>query len=72
MRVLIADGTLEELWPALCVVLGTHLRVAAEGARIVAALGDALHPLMGAGILRGQPALGAITTALDALRLPVG
>lgn len=71
-RVLIADGSLDELWPALRVMLGEHLRVGVDGSRILSALGEALHPLMGAGILRGQAALGAIATALAALRLPVG
>jgi PD-(D/E)XK nuclease superfamily protein len=71
-RVLIADEALEELWPTLCVVLSRHLRVSGDGARIISALDDALHPLMGAGILRGEAALGAVSTALEALRLPVG
>jgi hypothetical protein len=71
-RILIADGSLEELWSALSVMLGAHLRVGVDGARIVSALGEALRPLMGAGILRGHAALGAIATALASLRLPVG
>jgi RecB family exonuclease len=71
-RVLIAEGPLEDLWAGLGVVLGEHLRIGVEGARIVSALGDALRPLMGAQILRGRAALGAIATALAALRLPVG
>lgn len=71
-RILLADGSLDELWPALRVLLGEHLRVGSDGARILSGLGEALHPLMGAGILRGQPALAAIATALAALRLPVG
>ncbi len=71
-RVLVDNGPLEEIWAAMKVVLTDHLRLGIDGTRIVAALAEALHPLMGAGILHGEPALGAIATALAAIRLPVG
>lgn len=71
-RILIANGSLDEIWAALKPVLGEHLRIGVEGTRIVAALAEALQPLIGAGLLRGEPALGAIATALSAIRLPVG
>lgn len=71
-RVLLANGSLAEVWASLEGALLEHLRLGFEGARIVAMLETALQPLMGAAILRGEPALGAIATALDAVRLPVG
>lgn len=71
-RILVANGSLDELWGAAKLVLSEHLRIGVDGVRIVAALEDGLRPLRGAGILHGEAALGAIFNALGAIRLPIG
>ncbi len=71
-RAMLDNAPLEEIWTTLTVVFTEHLRLGVDGARIATALGEALQPLMGAGILRGKAALGAVATALAAVRLSVG
>lgn len=71
-RIVLANGALAELWPALKIVLDDHLRVGVDGARIVAALDGALGPLVNAQLVHGEAALFAVETALATVRLPVG
>ena len=69
---MIDGGGLDVLWPAVRIVVNRHLRVGVDGARIAAALDDALEPLARANVFLGEAALAAIANALDAVRLPTG
>jgi hypothetical protein len=71
-RIILANGALADLWPAVKRVLEVHLRIGVDGTRIVAALDEALRPLTGADVVFGEAALNAIMVALSAVRLPVG
>lgn len=71
-RALVADQPLATLWPPVQRLLAEHVRAGIDGPRIIAALREALRPLLDANMLTGPAALRALVDTLHALRIPRG
>jgi hypothetical protein len=70
---LVADkAPLAALWDALEGFLSEHVKLGAEGAKLVAMAAAAVGPLAAAEVLSGDEALLAIESTLRALRIPLG
>jgi hypothetical protein len=70
---LVADkAPLAALWDALAGFLSEHVKLGAEGAKLVAMAAAAVRPLAAAKVLSGDEALGAIESTLRSLRVPLG